>query len=274
MKKRIFGAFIVVAYAFLMFYLPYQYYHSLVYLLGVFMVYELFKMGKMGELLPWAVFIYTLLFFMAMSLPVFLSFLSYYFSSLSIFFYASTFFSYILLLVPALSAVLLLALSLLVYGEVKEGFFAVLFFFVYITFGTLALAKLTKSYLALLISIVWATDTFAYLVGKYFGRRKLIPKVSPKKTLEGALGGSLFGTLAALITAEKLSLFEVSLETALLFFGITLFSQLGDLLESSLKRTFGVKDSGSLIPGHGGVLDRLDSTLAVAPLLLVIGGLS
>ena len=126
----------------------------------------------------------------------------------------------------------------------------------------------------LLISIVWSTDTFAYLVGKYFGRRKLIPSVSPKKTIEGSIGGSVAGTLVSYPIAVKLSLFPAGFLTLLLLFLLTVVSQIGDLFESSLKRVFGVKDSGNIIPGHGGILDRIDSTLAVAPVLFVLGGVS
>ena len=123
--------------------------------------------------------------------------------------------------------------------------------------------------------MVWSTDTFAYLVGKYFGRKRVVPSISPKKTLEGFVGGSFFGTITSLAVSHYLNLLNLPLPSLfLLFFFLTLASQLGDLLESGFKRFFNVKDSGSLIPGHGGVLDRLDSTLAVAPIIFVVGGLS
>ncbi|WP_456342372.1 phosphatidate cytidylyltransferase [Thermovibrio sp.] len=274
MKDRIIGAFIVVVYALLMYLLPYNYYYSLVYLLGVFMTVELFKISSHEKLLTWGVLLFSIAYFIAVNLPAILSLLSTLFSSLSILFYSGTFFSYLLIILPAFFSLSLLFLSLLTYGEVKSGFFPVLFFLVYITFGTVALAKLTKPYFLLLLSIVWSTDTFAYLVGKYFGKRRITPTVSPKKTLEGSLGGSAAGALLSLFIGSKLGLFEPSLESFLLLTFLTVVSQLGDLLESALKRLFGVKDSGSTIPGHGGVLDRLDSTLAVAPFLLVMGGLS
>ncbi len=274
MRERIFGAFIVVLYALLMYLLPYNYYYSLVYLLGVFMTLELFKISSLEKLLTWAVLLFSLVFFLAVNLPHILWLLSTLFSSLSILFYSGTFLSYLLITVPVLFSLSLLFLSLLYYGEVKPTFFPALFFFLYMTFGVVALSKLTKPYFLLLLAIVWSTDTFAYLIGKYFGRRKLIPKVSPKKTLEGSLGGTLFGALISLLVASHLGLLEPTLESFLLLTFLTVVSQLGDLLESALKRLFGVKDSGSTIPGHGGVLDRLDSTLAVAPFLLVVGGLS
>jgi len=126
----------------------------------------------------------------------------------------------------------------------------------------------------LLLALVWSTDTFAYLTGRFFGKRRVVPTVSPKKTLEGFLGGSLLGTLLSYVVSVKLNLLEGGLQTLLFLFFLTGVSQLGDLLESSIKRLFKVKDSGSTIPGHGGVLDRLDSTLAAAPLLMIVGGLT
>jgi len=254
--------------------LPYNYYYALVYLLGVFMVVELFKMASHEELVTWGVLLFSLIFFFSVNAPLLLNLLSSYFSSLALLFYGGTFVSYVLLTAPALVSLTLLFISLLYYGEVKRGFFPLIFFLIYLTFGVVALAKLTKPYFILLISIVWSTDTFAYLIGKHFGRRKITPKVSPKKTLEGSLGGSFFGALISFAVGVKLSLLEASPEAFLLLLFLTVVSQLGDLLESALKRLFGVKDSGSTIPGHGGVLDRLDSTLAVAPFLLVMGGLT
>lgn len=274
MRDRIIGAILVVAYALLMFLLPYNYYYALVYLLGIFICLELFKIASYEELLTWGVILYSFSFFFSVNAPLLLKLFSAYFSSLSLLFYGSTFLSYVLLITPALGAITLLAVSLLYFGRLKETFFPLLFFFIYSTFGLIALAKLTKPYFLLLISIVWSTDTFAYLVGRFFGKRKIVPAVSPKKTLEGSIGGSLLGALISFFVGVKLGLFGASPYSLFLMFFLTAISQLGDLLESALKRTFRVKDSGSTIPGHGGVLDRLDSTLAVAPFLFVMGGLT
>ena len=120
----------------------------------------------------------------------------------------------------------------------------------------------------------WITDTFAYFTGVFFGKHKLIPKVSPKKTVEGSVGGVIFCIIAFLIygviignitgfTPNYLGLCAVGLV-------LSVVSQLGDLLASAIKRSFGVKDYGKLFPGHGGVLDRFDSVMAVAPLLLML----
>ena len=115
------------------------------------------------------------------------------------------------------------------------------------------------------LAVVWAGDTGAYLVGSLWGRRPLWPAVSPKKTWEGAIGGTLSSVLAAVALAGPL-LGEVRLfDAALLGLGATVAGQIGDLFESRLKRKAGMKDSGALLPGHGGILDRLDSLLFAAP---------
>ena len=117
----------------------------------------------------------------------------------------------------------------------------------------------------LLLVIVMAGDTGAFYTGSAFGKRKLYPVVSPKKSVEGSLGG-LIGSLAGAFIARATFFTELSVFdciAAALLLGC--LGQLGDLFESMLKRSFGVKDSGKIIPGHGGMLDRLDSILFAAP---------
>ena len=129
-------------------------------------------------------------------------------------------------------------------------------------------------YVGLGFFIVWATDSGAYLVGSRFGKRKLMPAVSPNKTIEGSLGGILSAvavTVIYMIVDRSVAGGHGFL--AMIFFTI-LFSiagQFGDLVESAIKRHFGVKDSGKFIPGHGGVLDRFDSLIFVFPLMHFLG---
>ncbi|PRX53095.1 phosphatidate cytidylyltransferase [Flagellimonas meridianipacifica] len=115
-----------------------------------------------------------------------------------------------------------------------------------------------------LFILIWVNDTFAYLVGKSMGRTKLFPSVSPKKTVEGSLGGLIFACVAAYIMAR----YETSLtlfQWILLAIVLVIAGNLGDLLESKFKRLAKVKDSGAILPGHGGIWDRLDSLIFAAP---------
>jgi phosphatidate cytidylyltransferase len=114
--------------------------------------------------------------------------------------------------------------------------------------------------------LVWSTDTFAYLIGRGFGHYPLAPKVSPNKTIEGSIGGLLGCFFVGLIFMFWMG--EVPfLHIIILSLIVGIVGQIGDLFESSLKRSAGIKDSGSLIPGHGGILDRSDSLIFVLPLI-------
>lgn len=159
-------------------------------------------------------------------------------------------------------------------------------------FGNIAMSLLAVVYIALPVSLmsflvlpgngaaydprlfiyvvvqIWAFDTGAYLSGVTFGRHKLSPRLSPNKSWEGIAGGVVFVILAAVITSTFYQPFDMPgmvIAAILVAFGSTL----GDLAESMLKRSAEVKDSGTLLPGHGGLLDRIDSLLFVVPLLYV-----
>ena len=131
-----------------------------------------------------------------------------------------------------------------------------------------------------LISFIgaWVTDIFAYFCGMLFGRggkHKLIPDVSPKKTVEGSIGGIVFCILSMILYGVIVSAIEPSLQSNIPVFAlagllVSIVSQIGDLCMSLIKRTYGIKDYGKLFPGHGGMLDRFDSVLAVSSVLLVI----
>ena len=120
----------------------------------------------------------------------------------------------------------------------------------------------------------WITDIFAYFCGRAFGKHKLIPDVSPKKTVEGSIGGTVFCILVMVIFGFVVEKLVPEISANLLIFAIAgiliaVVSQIGDLSMSVIKRKYGVKDYGFIFPGHGGVLDRFDSVIAVSALLMV-----
>lgn len=122
----------------------------------------------------------------------------------------------------------------------------------------------TSNFILAILLLIWINDSFAFLIGKNFGKRKLFPSVSPKKTIEGFLGGVFFTLLAAYFISNYLSFF-IPLQWVVIGAIVSVFGTLGDLVESKFKRQANAKDSGHIMPGHGGLLDRLDSLLFVAP---------
>lgn len=116
-----------------------------------------------------------------------------------------------------------------------------------------------------LLFLVAGCDTGAYYAGTYFGKHKLCPSVSPKKTIEGFLGGMIFVLVSGLLVKHWFFPSLSLLPTVVFLFLVSVVGPCGDLYESILKRTGGIKDSGSIIPGHGGILDRIDALLFVAP---------
>jgi phosphatidate cytidylyltransferase len=124
--------------------------------------------------------------------------------------------------------------------------------------------------LLFLFIVVWLTDVVAYFAGRALGGPKLMPRVSPKKTWSGALGGAAGGTLGAIAVGMHYE-FPNLAAVALVAIFLSIASQAGDLLESWIKRRFDAKDASSLIPGHGGVMDRLDGFVAAALLAMLIG---
>ncbi|MEM9546654.1 MAG: phosphatidate cytidylyltransferase [Bacteroidota bacterium] len=119
-----------------------------------------------------------------------------------------------------------------------------------------------------IILLLWTSDTMAYLTGKAFGKNKLFPSVSPGKTIEGSLGAGISCVIVGMCIAYTLQ--EPFNKWLILSLFVWIFGTLGDLVESKLKRLQNVKDSGSLLPGHGGFLDRFDSLVLLIPFLLVL----
>ena len=129
--------------------------------------------------------------------------------------------------------------------------------------------------------VAWVTDSFAYFTGRFLGKHKLIPAVSPKKTIEGAIGGTIGGAICVILFALVISTFfkpdggEGVIKANYLAFAIfglfiPIFGQIGDLMMSVIKRNYGIKDYGKFFPGHGGMLDRFDSALANCMILAIV----
>lgn len=129
-------------------------------------------------------------------------------------------------------------------------------------------------WLLIALMVIWAADSGAYFAGRRFGKRKLSPRISPNKTIEGLIGGMVAAVVVALIGAPLAGATVAQLPLVALVVVVTVgFSVVGDLFESLLKRHVGAKDSGDLIPGHGGILDRIDSVLAALPVFALGKGL-
>ncbi len=153
---------------------------------------------------------------------------------------------------------------------------------VYITVAFTSIIRLRDvgnigKYLYMFIFIgAWITDIFAYFGGRLFGKHKLCPLISPKKTIEGSVCGILFCSLAFVLysywIARQTELTPHYLLIAAIGAFISIVSQFGDLTASAIKRDYGMKDYGKIFPGHGGILDRFDSILAVAPFLFILTG--
>jgi phosphatidate cytidylyltransferase len=116
--------------------------------------------------------------------------------------------------------------------------------------------------------VIWATDTGAYFIGRAMGKRKLWPDISPKKTVEGSIGGIVLACIVAIVYQLLADFHAASLVTIVIVTVIlSIVGQIGDLVESAIKRIYHVKDSGNILPGHGGILDRFDSLIFMLPVL-------
>lgn len=142
-----------------------------------------------------------------------------------------------------------------------------LFGIIYIPFLLFHITYLDNTkYIWLVFIIAFGTDTFAYIAGNLFGKRKLCPKISPKKTVEGSIGGIVGSTILLIIYTVYFNL-EPIWKIIILSIICSIISQLGDLAASKIKRTCGIKDYGYIMPGHGGVLDRFDSIIFTTPVI-------
>ena len=164
------------------------------------------------------------------------------------------------------------------FPTVSEVYVSVAYVIVSIT--SLSLLRYINSavgvfFVVLAFVIAWVSDTGAFAIGVLFGKHKLIPEVSPKKTVEGAVGGIVFTVICSLLFGLGLDLILKDITVDYLVLGLcgfllSVISQLGDLIASLIKREHGVKDYGSILPGHGGLVDRFDSVMSVSPILMII----
>lgn len=170
----------------------------------------------------------------------------------------------------ALNIILSLIFSALGNKYRLEDMMAYVFAFMYCNFMFSFLLMLDKPiYIFLLALASWGTDTFAYVFGMLFGSNKLIESLSPNKTIEGALGGSIMSTILISLVAYKLNLGNY-LYTAFIALALSILAQLGDLCASYIKRLSKIKDYGFIIPGHGGILDRFDSVVFILPIAYLL----
>lgn len=159
-------------------------------------------------------------------------------------------------------------ISALAYFTLGQVYVAVPFLFFAALLFNFSGGTFEYIYLLSVFVLVWVNDTFAYLTGRAIGRTKMFERISPKKTWEGFFGGAIFAILASYLIC-----YLSGTQNYIIWAGfaiiITVFGTLGDLIESLFKRTLNIKDSGTIIPGHGGILDRFDSVIFAAPAVVV-----
>jgi len=251
MKERIISAFIALLITVPLILLGKIYFKLLVIVLGVIGLYELLKPKK--------------------NIPIMMKYISYVlFIMLLIYGYTFTGKIFIMNFTFVLIAFMILFLSLLYYHDNKkysvEDVFYLFTSIIFLSAAFNLFVVIREKGLALtlyLFLITTMTDTFAYVIGSKIGKKKLLPSVSPNKSVEGFLGGLIFGT----IIASAFYILYISNDTILLTILMTLvlsvIGQCGDLVFSQIKGHFGIKDYSNIMPGHGGVLDRLDSIIFV-----------
>lgn len=178
--------------------------------------------------------------------------------------------------VTKLELLIIGAILLLVYSVLVKNHFTfddvgfILLSTIYVGMGFYYLIETRNGGLEFIIFallIVWSTDSGAYFIGRKIGKKKLWPEISPNKTVEGFVGGIIAAVVFACIMQMIYPISSSYIAIIIISIIASIFGQMGDLVESAIKRHYGVKDSGSLLPGHGGILDRFDSLLFVLPLL-------
>ncbi|WP_246939847.1 phosphatidate cytidylyltransferase [Bacillus pinisoli] len=227
----------------------------LIYLLATISIYELLKMKKIS-LLTFPGILSVLLIWVLLYPTTSINF----FSELN---------------VTKVEIALLAVVFLLSYTVITKNLFTfddaafIILATIYIGIGFYYFIEINEQglkYLFFAMFVIWATDSGAYFVGRAMGKRKLWPEISPNKTVEGSIGGIVCALIIAFIFHMILPINESLLMVIIITILLSIFGQMGDLVESALKRHYHVKDSGSILPGHGGILDRFDSLLFVLPI--------
>lgn len=142
------------------------------------------------------------------------------------------------------------------------------FIFLFLSYTLIEFSFLQRDWLLMTVFTIFIFDAFSQITGQLFGKTKILPVISPNKTLEGMIGGFVFGMISAVSIRNEVGI--GILEAILIGFGISLFAFTGDLLASYSKRKFGIKDFGKILPGHGGILDRFDSLVFTSFLFLIL----
>ena len=193
--------------------------------------------------------------------------------------------TYIQIIALAIFAYLLYLAFVSVATKGSIGFRNIAACFMCVTYSTVAFTSLgllrymtNGVYIFELVFVgAWVCDSFAYFTGMLFGKHKLIPELSPKKTVEGAIGGTVFAVIAFLLYGfiiESVSSLEANyLALAICGLVLAVVAQIGDLFASLIKRESGIKDYSRILPGHGGIMDRFDSVLAITTVLLIISSI-
>lgn len=239
-------------------------------LLAIVAVYEILKvMGAHKKL--------------ALSIPAYL--IAAVFPTLAYFVTPETNLYFILAIAATIFVYMLYLMGVSVFSKGKTTFASISEVFVSVLYVTVSVTALSLiRYLdrevgvyevVLVFVVAWICDVFAFLVGSAIGKHKLIPEVSPKKTVEGAVGGVVFTALLCLGYGFGLDFVLTDMSVNYIFLAVIgvilpVVSQLGDLVASLIKREYGVKDYGKIFPGHGGVMDRFDSVFAVSTVLLIL----
>ena len=190
--------------------------------------------------------------------------------------------TYILILALSVFAYMLYLVTVSVFTAGTLGYKTVasafmMVSYVVVAFSAFGLVRYMENgvfYFEMLFIGAWVPDIFAYLIGSRFGKHRLAPVLSPKKSVEGAIAGIVFGTLAFLLYGFVIeSFFSLSanyLVLGIMGFVLSIVAQIGDLWASLIKREYGIKDYSNILPGHGGILDRFDSVLSISAILMVI----